>query len=107
VAEKTELTPAQQIAELKALLQKVNEESAAKDAVIEAQDEQLAAANAQGASALSVVTYEKQRYQVLAGKFSLDNEVIEHHELKSKPELVKQLVEDKSPLLQLIEEKKA
>jgi hypothetical protein len=33
--------------------------------------------------------------------------VIEHHELKSKPELVKQLVEDKSPLLQLVEEKKA
>lgn len=102
-----ELTPAQQIAELQALLKKTTEESAAKDAVIEAQDEQLAAANAQGAAALSVVIHNKKRYQVLAGQFSIDDKVIKHTELKANAELVAQLVKDESPLLLLIEEPKA
>lgn len=102
-----ELTPAQQIAELQALLKKSQEESTAKDAVIEAQDEQLAAANAQGANALSVVIHEKKRYQVLAGQFSIDDKVIKHTDLKADAELVAKLVEEKSPLLQLIETPKA
>jgi Holliday junction resolvasome RuvABC DNA-binding subunit len=95
------------IAELTAKLKQVTEESDAKDSIIETQDEQLKAANAQGASALSVVTYKKQQYQVLAGKFSIDDKVVQHHELKANPDLVKKLVEEKSPLLQLIEEAKA
>lgn len=80
-------------------------ESEAKDAIISKQEEQLAEANAQGAGALSVVTHDKQRYQVLAGQFSLDNQVIKHHELKTRPELVKRLVEEESPLLQRLEDK--
>ena len=102
-------TPEEIIADLKAKLQQVTEESEAKDNIIETQGEQLSAAQAQGQGQLSVVTHDKQRYQVLAGKFSFDDVVIHHHELKDKPELVKQLVEKESPLLQLIpkEEKPA
>ena len=87
-----ELTPAQQIAALKKQLAEQAkehgdqlraqlEESAAKDAIIEATAEQLAAATAQGASALSVVTHEKQRYQVLAGQFTIDGKLVKHTEL--------------------------
>lgn len=105
----TPKTPEQIIADLETRLKQVTDESEAKDSIIETQGEQLSAAQAQGAGQLSVVSHDKQRYQVLAGKFSLDDEVIHHHELKGKPELVKQLVEEKSPLLQLIpkEEKPA
>jgi hypothetical protein len=105
----TPQTPEEIIADLQARLQKATEESEAKDNIIETQGEQLSAAQAQGAGQLSVVTHDKQRYQVLAGKFSIDDVVVNHHELKGKPELVKQLVEEKSPLLQLIpkEEKPA
>jgi hypothetical protein len=106
VADK-ELTPAQQIAELQALLKKANEESAAKDNIIATQDEQLAAANAQGAGALSVVIHEKKRYQVLAGQFSIDDKVITHTELKTNAELVAKLVKEESPLLLLLEEPKS
>lgn len=104
MAETKELTPAQQIAELRAQLKKSQEESAAKDAVIEAQDVQLAAANAQGAGAPSVVIHEKKRYQVLAGQFSIEDKVITHVELKANSELVAKLVKEKSPLLLLMEE---
>ncbi|MGI4833296.1 MAG: hypothetical protein ACRYFK_07525 [Janthinobacterium lividum] len=102
-----ELTPDQKrIAELEEIIKRTADESAAKDEVIAKQDEQLAAANAQGAGALSVVTHAGKNYQVLAGQFSLDDNVIKHHELKAKPELVAKLVEDKSPLLQLLDEPK-
>ena len=87
---------------LEAQLKQQAEESAAKDAVIAAQDEQLAAANAQGANALSVITHEKQRYQVLAGKFSLDDKVITHAELKGNSELIALVVEKYPDLVQLI-----
>jgi hypothetical protein len=105
----TPKTPEQLIADLQEQLKKVTEESEAKDNIIETQGEQLTAAQAQGAGQLSVVTHDKQTYQVLAGQFSLDDQVIKHHELKGKPELVKKLVEEKSPLLQLLkkEEKAA
>jgi len=99
------LTLEQRFALLEAELQKNKEESAAKDAVIAAQDLQLAAANAQGAGALSVVTHEDKHYQVLAGKFSLDDKVITHAELKANPELVKRVVEEFPGLVQLIEKK--
>ena len=92
---------------LQAQFNKANEESAAKDAVIAAQDVQLAAANAQGAGALSVVTHDDKHYQVLAGKFSLDDKVITHAELKTDPELLKRVVEKYPSLLQLIEVKPA
>jgi hypothetical protein len=91
--------------QLEAQLKKVTEESEAKDSIIETQGEQLVAAQAQGEGQLSVVIHDKQSYQVLAGQFSLDDEVIKHHELKGKPELVKKLVEEKSPLLKLLPKK--
>lgn len=92
----------QRFALLEAELNKAKEESAAKDAVISAQDEQLAAANAQGANSLSVIIHEKQRYQVLAGKFSLDDKVITHSELKGNAELIALVVEKYPDLVQLI-----
>ena len=94
-------------AQLEAQFKKANEESAAKDAVIAAQDVQLAAANAQGAGALSVVSHDGKHYQVLAGKFSLDDKVITHAELKTNPELVALVVEKYPSLLQLVEAKPA
>ncbi|MGI4867072.1 MAG: hypothetical protein ACRYFZ_24355 [Janthinobacterium lividum] len=97
----------ERFAQLEAQYNKATQESAAKDAVIAAQDVQLAAANAQGAGALSVVSHEGKHYQVLAGKFSLDDKVIKHTDLKADVELVAKLVEEKSPLLQLIETPKA
>jgi hypothetical protein len=90
---------------LEAQYKQATEESAAKDAVIAAQDLQLTAANAQGASSLSVVTHDEKHYQVLAGKFSLDDKVITHTELKTNPELVKRVVEEFPGLVQLLEKK--
>ena len=95
-------TPEQELAALKSYVAQLTEESRAKDAIIEGQDEQLAAAKAQGAGALSVVTYQKKRYQVLAGQFSLDDKLLKHTDLVGNSALVKQLVEEKSGLLQLL-----
>jgi hypothetical protein len=106
VATAKELTPEQRIAQLEAALKLSNDEKEAQAQIIATQEEQLAAANAQGAGALSVVTHAGKQYQVLAGQFSLDDNVIKHHELKAKPELVAKLVEEKSPLLQLLDEAK-
>lgn len=97
----------ERFAQLEAQYKQATEESAAKDAVIAAQDQQLVAANAQGAHALSVVSHENKHYQVLAGQFSIDDKVITHSQLKADAELVAKLVEEKSPLLQLIEAPKA
>lgn len=80
-------------------------ESTAKDAVIEAQDLALKAANAQGASALSVFTHEKKAYQVLAGQFSIDGKLITHEQLKADAELAQLVVEKYPDLVQVIEEK--
>ena len=96
----------ERFAQLEAQYKKVTEESEAKDGIIAGQEQQLAAANLQGAGSLSVVSHEGRQYQVLAGKFSFDDHVIHHHELKGKPELVAKLVEEKSPLLQLLEDAK-
>ena len=111
-----DLTPAQEIAALKKQLadqakthgdelRSVKDESSAKDAIVEAQAKQLAAAKAQGAGQLSVVTHEDKHYQVLAGQFSLDGKVITHDQLAESPELVKQVVEQYPGLVQLLEEK--
>jgi nitroreductase len=92
----------QRFAQLEAQLKQQAEESAAKDAVIAAQDLQLAAANAQGAGSLSVITHDEKHYQVLAGKFSLDDKVITHSELKGNAELIALVVEKYPDLVQLI-----
>jgi hypothetical protein len=97
----------ERFAQLEAQFKQATQESAAKDAVIAAQDVKLAAANAQGANALSVVTHEGKCYQALAAKFSLDNKVITHTDLKENAELVKRVVEEFPDLLQLIPDAKA
>jgi hypothetical protein len=97
----------ERFAQLEAQFNKVNEESAAKDAVIAAQDVKLAAANAQGANSLSVVTHGDKCYQVLAGKFSIDDKVITHADLKDNAELVALVVEKYPDLLQEVPTAKA
>ena len=77
-------------------------ESEAQAQIIAKQDEQLAAANAQGAGALSVVTHGGKNYQVLAGQFSLDEKVIQHTDLKTDAKLAKQVVTEFPGLVQLL-----
>ncbi|MDO7853163.1 hypothetical protein [Hymenobacter convexus] len=110
-----ELTPEQQIEALKKQLAEqakthgdelraAKEESEAQNAVVEGLAQQLAAAKAQGAGQLSVVTHEGQHYQVLAGQFTTaEGKLVKHDELQGNPELVKQLLADESGLLQLLE----
>lgn len=95
-------TPEQFIARLQEQLRLKTEESEAKDNIIDTQTEQLAAANAQGAAALSVITVDKKRYQVLAGKFSLDDKVILHTDLKADAKLAKEVVTKFPGLVQLL-----
>lgn len=87
------LTPEQHIAQLVEQLRQKDQELEAKDNIIATQDEQLVAANAQGATALSVITHGKKHYQVLAGKFSIDGKVLTHTDLKADKELAKLVVE--------------
>lgn len=101
------LTPEQQVAQLVEELRQKNLELEAKDNIITAQDEQLAAANAQGATALSVITHNKKNYQVLAGKFSIDGKEYTHTDVKADKELTKLVVEKYPGLVQVLEEKKA
>ncbi|MGI4760933.1 MAG: hypothetical protein ACRYF0_09520 [Janthinobacterium lividum] len=101
------LTPEQHVAQLVEQLRQKDLELEAKDNIIATQDEQLVAANAQGASALSVITHGKKHYQVLAGRFSIDGKVITHTELKADPALVKVVVEKYPGLVQELAEKKA
>ena len=100
-------TPEQRIAQLVEELRLKEQELEAKDNIIATQDEQLVAANAQGAAALSVITHGKKHYQVLAGRFSIDGKVTTHAELKADPTLVKLVVEKYPGLVQELPEKKA
>jgi hypothetical protein len=104
----TTQTPEQRIAQLVEELRLKNLESEAKDAVIESQEEKLAAARAQGLGSLSVITHKKKRYQVLAGQFSLEGKTITHDQLATDAELAK-LVVEKYPglVLELADEKAA
>jgi hypothetical protein len=95
-------TNEQFIARLQEQLRLKTEESEAKDNIIDTQTEQLAAANAQGATSLSVITVDKKRYQVLAGQFSLDDKVIQHTELKTDTKLAKEVVTKFPGLVQLL-----
>jgi hypothetical protein len=102
VADNQPQTPEQLIAQLQEQLRLKTEESEAKDNIIDTQTEQLAAANAQGATSLSVITVDKKRYQVLAGQFSLDDKVIQHTDLKTDAKLAKEVVTKFPGLVQLL-----
>lgn len=97
-------TPEQFIARLQEQLRLKTEESQAKDAIIDTQTDQLAAANAQGATSLSVIVVDKKRYQVLAGQFSLEDKVIQHTDLKTDAKLAKEVVSKYPDLVQLLPE---
>ena len=105
-AETPALTLEQQVEALKQQLANQQEEAAAKDAIIEGQAEQLAAATAQGEGKLTVFTHEKKRYQVLAAKFALGvtGTPINHDQLKGDAALAKKVVEEYPGLVQLLEE---
>ena len=106
MAEKKEsLSPEQQIEALKNELAAQKAESEAKDAIIEGQAEQLAAAEIQGAGSLPVLTHEKKRYQVLAGQFLVEGKLVKAEDLKTDKTLVEKLVTSGSGILQLLEEK--
>jgi multidrug resistance efflux pump len=99
VADKKELTPEQQIEALKKQLADQAAEKDAQQAIIDAQEEELKAARAQGTGALPVVTHDKKQYRVLARKFIIRNVEVDAEKLKSDKELVKELVESGSGLL--------
>lgn len=103
MADNKALTPEQQIEALKQQLAAHKEESAAKDAIIEGQAEQLKAAEAQGAGALPVVTHEKKRYQVLARKFIYKDVEVDANQLKTDKDLVKALVESGTGILKALD----
>lgn len=100
-----ELTPEQKIEALEKQLAQVQSESQAKDAIIEGQSEQLAAAEIQGAGSLPVLTHDKKRYQVLAGQFTVEGKLVKAEDLKTDKSLVETLVKAGSGILQLLEEK--
>lgn len=105
MATKVELTPEQKIAALEKQLAETLEESRAKDSIIETQDEQLKAAEIQGAGSLPVLTHDKKRYQVLAGQFTVEGKLVKAEDLKTDKSLVESLLTSGSGILQLIEEK--
>lgn len=105
MAAKTELTPEQRIEALEKQLAAQLAESEAKDAIIEGQAEQLAAAEIQGAGSLPVLTHDKKRYQVLAGQFLVEGKLVKAEDLKTDKTLVETLVTSGSGILQLLEEK--
>ena len=100
-----ELTAEQQVEALKNELAAQKAESEAKDAIIEGQAEQLAAAEIQGAGSLPVLTHDKQRYQVLAGQFTVEGKLVKADDLKTDKSLVESLLKSGSGILQLIEDK--
>ena len=110
-----ELTPEQKIEALekqltelqsvKSQYEEAKAESEAKDAIIEGQAEQLAAAEIQGAGSLPVLTHDKQRYQVLAGQFTVEGKLVKADDLKTDKSLVESLLKSGSGILQLIEDK--
>ncbi|MFC7669297.1 hypothetical protein ACFQT0_19510 [Hymenobacter humi] len=105
MAAKVELTPEQKIEQLEKQLAAITAESEAKDAIIEGQTEQLAAAEIQGAGSLPVLTHDKKRYQVLAGQFTVEGKLVKAEDLKTDKSLVESLLKSGSGILVLLEEK--
>ncbi|WP_375435081.1 hypothetical protein [uncultured Hymenobacter sp.] len=91
----TPKTPEQIIADLQA-------ELAASKQIISGQAEQLQAAEAGAAEGRPVVTHDKKHYRVLVKQFYFNGVEIKAAELKDKTDLVKELVEKESGVLQLI-----
>lgn len=72
---------------------------AEQNTVIEELRAQLSAAKKEVKASKVIVKHEGKNYEVVIGKFSFAGEVIEAKDLKSKPEVVKQLIEQESSVL--------
>lgn len=102
-AQKEQLTPEQQIEALKKQLADQAAESAAKDAIIEGQAEQLLVAEAQAEEGRIVISHEGQQYRVLVQQLDVDGETVSAADLKTKSNVVATLLKRKSGALQLLE----
>jgi chromosome segregation ATPase len=80
-------------------------ELAQAEALIEEQSGKLAAAEVSQAEGPVIVTHDKEQYRVLAPKFSHQGLAVDAHTLRNNPDLVRQLVEDGSGILQKVEAK--
>ena len=98
-------TLAQANKELAAEIDEKAEELAQAEALIEEQSDKLAAAEVSQAEGPVIVTHDKVQYRVLAPKFSHHGLDVDAHTLRNNPDLVRQLVEDASGLLQKVEAK--
>ena len=96
MAENTPETPEEKIARLEREVQEANE-------LIHEQNQQLEAKQLQGAGSLPVITYKQQYYQVQAAKFHFNGVDYKADDLASNSDLVKQLLEAGSGLLEKIE----
>lgn len=88
---------------LAAELDEKAEELNQAEILIEEQTGKLAAAEVASAEGPVVVTHAKEQYRVLAPKFQHQGLVVEARSLVNNPELVRQLVEAESGVLQKVE----
>jgi chromosome segregation ATPase len=88
---------------LQAELEEKTTELEQAEALIEEQNGKLAAAEVTQAEGPVVVSHEKAQYRVLAPKFSHKGLEVDAHTLRQNPELVRELVEAGSGLLQKVE----
>ena len=88
---------------LAAELDEKSEELNQAEILIEEQTGKLAAAEVASAEGPVVVTHAKEQYRVLAPKFQHNGLVVEARGLVNNPELVRQLVEAESGVLQKVE----
>ena len=92
-------TPEEKIARLEREVLEANN-------LIQEQNQQLEAKQLQGAGALPVITYKQQYYQVQAAKFHFNGVDYKADDLTGNSDLVKQLLEAESGLLEKIEKPK-
>lgn len=88
--------------DLAAQLEEKVDELATAEALIEQQTEQLKSAEVGQALGPVIVTYEKEQYRLLVPHFSHAGNLIESASLRQNPDLVRQLVEGGSGLLQKV-----
>ncbi|MGI4763406.1 MAG: hypothetical protein ACRYF0_22025 [Janthinobacterium lividum] len=84
-------------------LEAKTEELEEAEALIEEQSGRLAAAEVGQAEGPVIVTHDKAQYRVLAPKFSHKGLDVDAHTLRQNPDLVRELVEANSGLLQKVE----
>ncbi len=81
---------------------KIKAERAEQDQIIADQHEQIKQAEAEQVFAGIVVSHEKAQYKVLAPKFSYEGTEYKAEDLKTNKDLVKELIEIKSGILEKV-----